>query len=106
VAGSPYPIVPSAPTATGLSNYSTNYIDGFLTIVAATPTVNAPTAASISSSIATLGGAVTTDGESTLSKRGVLYAPARLDPNPALGDGIAIEKDLTCSDSYSLMSAP
>ncbi len=36
VAGSPYPIVPSAATGSGLGNYSIDYVDGVLTITAST----------------------------------------------------------------------
>jgi hypothetical protein len=36
VAGSPYPIVPSAAVGTGLGNYTITYVDGFLTVTSAT----------------------------------------------------------------------
>ncbi len=41
VAGSPYAITPSAATGTGLSNYAITYVDGALTVTAATLTITA-----------------------------------------------------------------
>jgi hypothetical protein len=41
VAGSPYPIVPSAAVGTGLTNYTITYVDGSLTVVAAPLNVTA-----------------------------------------------------------------
>jgi hypothetical protein len=41
VSGSPYTIVPSAASGTGLGNYSINYVNGALTVNAATLTVTA-----------------------------------------------------------------
>ena len=45
VAGSPYPIVPSAAVGTGLSNYNISYVNGSLTVnqAALTMTANART---------------------------------------------------------------
>src|SRR5262249_15561985 len=41
VAGSPYPIVPSAAVGTGLSNYTISYVNGALTLGAQTLTLTA-----------------------------------------------------------------
>ncbi len=49
VQAEPYPVVPSAPVGTGLSNYIITYADGDLTVIPATPTsvtiTNLPTGA-------------------------------------------------------------
>ena len=41
VAGSPYPIIPSAAVGTGLANYTITYVNGALTVTAATLTITA-----------------------------------------------------------------
>jgi hypothetical protein len=41
VAGSPYPITPSAAVGKGLSNYAITYVDGSLTVIAAAVTITA-----------------------------------------------------------------
>ena len=41
VAGSPYPITPSAAVGTGLANYTISYVDGALTVTRATLAINA-----------------------------------------------------------------
>ncbi len=45
VAGSPYAIVPSAATGSGLANYTINYVDGSLTVAAATESGNVTSSA-------------------------------------------------------------
>ena len=73
---------------TGTANYnniaSTPFTD---TITATTPVLTNPTATSVTSTIATLGGTVNSDGGASLLKRGILYAssPANLIPG---GSGV------------------
>ncbi|HTP00810.1 MAG TPA: MBG domain-containing protein [Anaerolineales bacterium] len=71
VAGSPYPIVPSAATGSGLGNYAIQYVAGTLTITSKTLTVTGVTAndkvydgnttASVNAGSATLSGIVGSD---------------------------------------------
>ena len=63
------------------------------TIIPAAPTVGNPTATSITSSIATLGGTVVSAGGATILKQGILYAPTSSNPNLSLGAAGVIELD-------------
>ena len=49
------------------------------------PTVILPTSAALSTTTATLGGDVSSDGGSAITARGVLYAPTATNSNPQLG---------------------
>lgn len=48
-------------------------------------TVASPTSASITSTAATLGGDITSDGGSAITERGVVYAPTATNNNPEIG---------------------
>ena len=83
--------------------YATNSVGTSYTSVstftagAVAPTVTTPTSASITSTSATLGGDVASDGGASIIKRGILYAPTASDSTPTLGDGIAAEMDDSAS---------
>ena len=53
------------------------------------PTVDTPTSANVTSTTATLGGDVESDGGSAILSVGVVYAPQSIDSAPQIGDGIA-----------------
>ena len=57
------------------------------------PTVTSPTVTDVTSSTATLGGDVTSDGGATITKRGVLYALTSTNGNPTLGGSGVNEVD-------------
>ena len=69
------------------------------TISAAAPTVGSPTAASITSTIATLGGNVSSNGGAALIKRGILYAPSATHSNLTIGAPGVIEVDAASTTS-------
>jgi len=52
----------------------------------AAPTITTPTAINLTSTSATLGGNVTSDGGAPIKAIGVVYAPTALDSNPQIGD--------------------
>ena len=78
---------------TGTSNYnniaSTSITD---TIIPSTPIVTNPTAINVTSTIATLGGAVSSNG-SALIKSGILYAPTSLGASLVIGGQGVTEVD-------------
>jgi hypothetical protein len=49
------------------------------------PSINSPTVTDITISSATLGGNVTSDGNSPITARGIVYSLTSVNPNPALG---------------------
>lgn len=51
----------------------------------AAPLVAGPTVTNVTNTAARLGGNVTSDGSSTITARGVVYAPTATNPNPQLG---------------------
>jgi hypothetical protein len=55
------------------------------TVVESAPTVVNPTATAITNSSATLGGTMTTDGNSIVTTYGIVYAPTATNPNPEVG---------------------
>ncbi len=65
------------------------------TIVPALPVVIGPTATSITSNLATLGGNVTSNGGVAILKRGILYAPTSTNSSPTLHGNGVIEVDAT-----------
>ena len=66
---------------------------GFLAAITAphvtVPTVSTLTSAGVTSSSATLGGSVTSDGGSVITGRGVVYSKTADNNNPLIGDGTA-----------------
>jgi probable HAF family extracellular repeat protein len=57
----------------------------------APPTVDTPTATSVTATTATLGGNVSSDGGATITAIGVVYAPTAVDSAPQIGDaGVSI----------------
>jgi hypothetical protein len=56
-----------------------------LTVSGAAPTVTSPTATSVTATSATLGGNVTSDGGSTITERGVVYALTSANADPVIG---------------------
>lgn len=73
--------------------YGTTYsTDDTFTTLAGAPTITTPTSASITVSSATLGGNVTSAGGSSLTAKGVCYAPTGTDADPRIGD-----PGVTCS---------
>ena len=70
------------------------------TINATIPILINPTATSITSTIATLGGTVSSDGGSSLIKRGILYAPSGL--NLSLGgDGVEVDSASAVTGAFT-----
>ncbi|MCX6837318.1 MAG: SUMF1/EgtB/PvdO family nonheme iron enzyme, partial [Verrucomicrobia bacterium] len=57
----------------------------------AAPTVTSPTASSVTTTGATLGGNVTADGGATITERGVVYSVTSTNPNPSIG-GVGVSK--------------
>ena len=53
------------------------------------PTVANPTYANVTTTSATLGGTVTDNGGATVTAVGIVYAPASVDSNPQIGDGVS-----------------
>ena len=79
--GTPYSFV-----AFASNNAGTTYTSPVATFTTLTlPTVTSPTATAITSTTATLGGNVTSNGGSSITKRGVLYALTTVNSNPTLG---------------------
>ncbi|HWB11051.1 MAG TPA: Ig-like domain repeat protein [Pirellulales bacterium] len=66
---------------------------GFTTL--APPTVSSPTFAAVTGSSATLGANVASDGGSTITKRGVVYALTSANSNPQIGGNGVTEVDAT-----------
>ena len=80
-----YSFVAYATNAIG-TTYTTP-VTTFTTVVAlVVPTVTTPTAANFTTTSATLGANVTSDGGTTIIERGVVYAPSSSNPNPQIGD--------------------
>ena len=67
-----------------LANGNGNFTGQAFTIAAA-PNVTTPTNTTITSTTATLGGNVTSDGGSPVTERGVVYALTSVNPNPQIG---------------------
>jgi hypothetical protein len=68
----------------------TNPFYGLTMATTGAPTVTTPTSASISSTTATLGGNVTSDGGAAITARGVVYALTSANSNPQLaGTGVS-----------------
>ena len=63
------------------------------TTLAPTPTLSSPTATSITTTGAVLGGTIDSDGGLAITKRGVLYALTSVNSNPTLGGTGVIEVD-------------
>ncbi|MCX6854862.1 MAG: MBG domain-containing protein [Verrucomicrobia bacterium] len=77
-----------------------------LALVAAPPTpqtVSTPTSASITSSTASLGGHVTSEGDATITERGVVYAATATNNNPSIG-GTGVTR-VTASGTTSIFMA-
>lgn len=53
--------------------------------VASAPTVTSPTSASVTASTATLGGNVSSDGDATVTERGVVYSASATNSDPQIG---------------------
>jgi hypothetical protein len=79
--------------ATNSSGTTYTAATNFTTLAA--PTVNKPTFTNVTSTSAILGGNVASDGGSTITKHGIVYAPTGQDSNPTLNDGTALELDAT-----------
>ena len=80
--GTVYSFVAFASNSVGTSY--TNPVSNF-TSLAVVPTVTSPTATSITSSKASLGGTVASTGGATLTKRGILYCVTATNSTPTLG---------------------
>jgi len=70
----------------GVNVSATQSITIQLTNVPEAPLIGLPTSANITSTTATLGGTITTDGGSAITARGVVYAPTATDADPFIGD--------------------
>ena len=82
----------------------TNPVSSFNTPVVA-PTVTSATAASITSATAVLGGAVSSTGGATLTKRGILYAVTSTNQTPTLGGAGVTEADDPAATAGSFTEA-
>ena len=87
--GTSYSFVAFATNSAG-TTYTTP-VSSFGTFPA--PTVTFPTVTNVTSTTATLGGNVASDGGGTITKRGVLYAITSVDSNPTLGGSGVTEVD-------------
>ena len=73
-----------------------------VTSVPDAPTVTTPTSASVTSTSATLGGNVTSAGDSTVTARGVVYAPTASNSNPQIGGASVV--NLTSSGTTGVFT--
>ena len=76
-----------------MRNHQTSSDSENFTILPDAPVVTSPTATSVTSSIATLGGNVTSGGVTDLLKRGILIAPTASNLNLTLGTPGVMEVD-------------
>ena len=84
-----YSYVAFATNSVGTS-YST--VATFTTLPVA-PTLAGPAYSSVTSTTAVMGGVVTSDGGTSITKRGVLYSPTATNANPTLGGAGVLEID-------------
>jgi hypothetical protein len=77
--------------------------DYILTAASTSPQVNSPTSTSITSTSATLGGNVTSDGGAAITERGVVYALTSANATPAIG-GTGVTK-VTASGTTGVFTA-
>ena len=78
------------PPGYALATVFTNGMPGSSSLVsislpASAPTITSPRSASVTSTTATLGGNVTSDGNATVTALGVVYAPTAINSTPRLG---------------------
>ena len=85
--------------ATNSSGTTYTAATSFTTLAA--PTVNTPTVAAVTGNSATLGGNVASDGGSTVTKTGVVYAPTSADSNPQIGGTGVTEVDASGTTAAS-----
>jgi hypothetical protein len=67
------------------------------------PLVTSPTATSIASTTATLGGNVITDGGAVISERGIVYAETSVNNNPQIGDtGVTVVTAIGATGDFTI----
>jgi hypothetical protein len=73
-----------------------------INVLAPMPPYVTPAYADVTATSATLGGTVTDNGGATVTAVGVVYAPASVDSNPQIGDGLSIVAPAVVSSVFTV----